>query len=55
MKVVHNKSDFTGKRWQDQGTLVIQYIGKTPYVDCQATAARLRGEDQPRRRRLSKP
>jgi hypothetical protein len=51
MRVVHNKTDFTGKRWQRQGLLVVRYIGKAPYVDLEATTRRMRGEDQLKRRR----
>jgi hypothetical protein len=50
MRVVHNKSDFTGRRWQAKGTLVVKYFGKSPFVDTEATAARARGENRPRRR-----
>jgi hypothetical protein len=50
MARVHNKSDWTGRRWQAQGRLVVKYFGRTPWVDIAATAARERGEDQPRRR-----
>ena len=51
MRVVHGKSDFTGRRWQEQGDLVVRYFGRTPFVDTVATAARMRGEDRPRRQR----
>jgi hypothetical protein len=51
MRVVHNKTDFTGRRWQAKGQLVVEYFGKTPFVDTVATAARARGEDRPRRGR----
>jgi hypothetical protein len=44
-----NKSDHTGKRWQDKGDLVVRYFGKDPYVDLEATARRARGEDNVRR------
>jgi hypothetical protein len=49
MKEVHGKSDFTGRRWQQQGLLVIKYFGRTPFVDLVATVARMRGEDRPQR------
>jgi hypothetical protein len=52
MRRVHDKSDFTGRRWQRAGKLVVKYFGRTPWVDTVATAARARGEDQPPRRRL---
>ena len=55
MKQVHNKSDFTGRRWQARGELVVRYFGRTPFVDTEATIRRLRGEDQPRRRRKGRP
>jgi hypothetical protein len=45
------KSKWTGKRWQDDGRIVVRYIGRTPYIDLEATAARMRGEDRPARRR----
>lgn len=41
----------TAKRWQDKGLIVVRYIGKDPYVDIEATAARMRGEDGRRGRR----
>jgi hypothetical protein len=45
------KCDATAKRWQDRGTLVVEYFGRDPYVDIEATAARMRGDDKPQRRR----
>jgi hypothetical protein len=42
------KSDFTAKRWQDAGKIVVVYMGKDPYVDLEKTAARLRGDDKRR-------
>jgi hypothetical protein len=45
------KTDFTGRRWQERGEIVVKYFGKDPYVDLVATAARKRGEDRPRRGR----
>jgi hypothetical protein len=45
------KSDFTGRRWQQKGEIVVVYFGKEPFVDLEATARRMRGEDKPRRRR----
>ena len=51
MRQVHGKSDYTGKRWQDRGELVVEYFGRTPMVDTIRTAARKRGEDRPRRGR----
>jgi hypothetical protein len=44
----------TAKRWQDQGRIVVRYLGRDAYVDLEATAARMRGEDRPRRRRGGK-
>jgi hypothetical protein len=52
MRTAHNKSDYTGRRWQARGELVVRYFGRTPFVDVPATAARKRGEDRPRRHRL---
>jgi hypothetical protein len=40
----------TGRRWQGKGLIVVRYFGKEPYVDLDATAARARGEDRPKRR-----
>jgi hypothetical protein len=51
MRRVHGKSDYTGRRWQAAGTLVVRYFGRTPFVDTAATAARARGEDRPARKR----
>jgi hypothetical protein len=51
MRKVHDKSDYTGRRWQANGTLIVRYFGKTPFVDIAATAARARGEDRVCRRR----
>ena len=45
------KCDRTAKRLQDAGKIVVRYVGKDPYVDVEATAARIRGEDRPRRGR----
>jgi hypothetical protein len=45
------KCDRTAKRWLDAGHIVVRYIGKEPYVDLEATAARMRGEDGRRRRK----
>jgi hypothetical protein len=45
------KTDFTGRRWQQKGEIVVRYFGNEPYVDLEATAARKRGEDRPRRHR----
>jgi hypothetical protein len=45
------KSDATAKRWQDRGKVVVKYFGRDPYVDIEATAARARGDDKPKRRR----
>jgi hypothetical protein len=50
MRVVHGKSDYTGRRWQAKGEIVVDYFGRTPHVNIPATAARKRGEDRPRRR-----
>ena len=44
------KCDTTAKRWQDAGKIVVRYIGRDPYVDLEATAARIRGETATRRR-----
>jgi hypothetical protein len=43
------KCDRTAKRLQDAGKIVVRYVGKDPYVDLEATARRIRGEDRPRR------
>jgi hypothetical protein len=51
MREAHHKSDYTDRRWQSKGILVVKYFGKTPFVDIAATAARARGEDRPCRRR----
>jgi hypothetical protein len=48
------KTDFTGRRWQEKGEIVVRYFGKDPYVDLEATAARVRGQDRPRRARPPK-
>jgi hypothetical protein len=48
------KCDRTAKRLQDAGLLVVHYIGKTPYVDVQATAARIKGEDAKHRGRTAR-
>jgi hypothetical protein len=45
------KCDRTAKRLQDQGRICVIYIGRSPFVDVARTAARLKGEDQPRRGR----
>ena len=45
------KCDRTAKRLQDSGRLCVVYIGRTPFVDVAKTAARLKGDDQPRRGR----
>jgi hypothetical protein len=45
------KCDRTAKRLQDAGKIVVRYVGKDPYVDLEATAARIRGEDNRRRGR----
>jgi hypothetical protein len=45
-----NRTDFTAKRWQDQGKIVVTYFGQIPFVDLEATAARARGEDKKSRR-----
>jgi hypothetical protein len=52
MQRVHGKSDFTGRRWQRLGLLVVKYIGRSPFVDVEATTKRLKGEERPQRRRL---
>lgn len=45
------KCDTTAKRWQDAGKIVVRYIGRDPFVDIEATAARIRGEGGSKRRR----
>jgi hypothetical protein len=45
--------DRTAKRLQDKGRIVVEYIGKEPFVVIEATAARLRGDDKPKRRRAA--
>jgi hypothetical protein len=47
-----NAGDKTAKRLQDAGQLVVHYVGRVPYVDIEATARRIRGEE---RRRGRKP
>ena len=49
MARAHGKSDFTGRRWQAAGKIVVRYFGRTPMVDIAATLARMRGDDRPRR------
>ena len=44
-------SDFTARRWQRAGKIVVKYLGREPLVDIEATMARMRGEDRPRRGR----
>ena len=44
------KSDRFAKRLQDRGLIVVRYVGKQPYVDVEATAARIRGQDRPSRK-----
>jgi predicted site-specific integrase-resolvase len=44
------KSDRTAKRWEDAGKIVVRRLGRDPYVDLEATAARMRGEDRRRGR-----
>jgi hypothetical protein len=51
MREKHGKSDFTGKRWQDRGLLVVRYFGRTPHVDLIATAERARREERRTRTR----
>jgi hypothetical protein len=41
-----NRTDFTAKRWQDKGKIVVAYFGHIPFVDLEATAARARGKDK---------
>jgi hypothetical protein len=43
--------DKTAKRWQDAGKIVVRYLGRQAFVDIEATAARVRGADTPRRGR----
>ena len=45
------KCDRTAKRWQDSGRIVVHYLGRDPYVDLEATARRIRGEDRQRSRK----
>jgi hypothetical protein len=45
------KCDRTAYRMQTRGEIVVRYVGKDPYVDLEATAARMRGEDSKRRGR----
>ena len=45
------RCDRTAKRLQDDGQIVVRYIGKEPFVDIAATAARLRGDDKPTKRK----
>jgi hypothetical protein len=42
------KCDRTAKRLQDAGKIIVRYVGKDPYVDLEATAARIRGEGKRR-------
>jgi hypothetical protein len=48
-----NSCDRTAKRLQDKGLIVVRYVARQPYVDIEATAARIRGGDQPNRRRAA--
>jgi hypothetical protein len=48
------KCDRTAARWQAAGMIVVRYVGRMPYVVLDATAARLRGEEKPRRGRPRK-
>jgi hypothetical protein len=49
------RSEFTVRRWEREGRIVVRRIGRVAFVDLDATAARMRGEDQLRpRRRLPK-
>jgi hypothetical protein len=41
----------TVKRWEDKGLIVVRYVGRLAFVDTAATAARMRGEDRPSRRK----
>jgi hypothetical protein len=41
----------TVKRWEDQGRIVVRYLGRLAFVDVAATAKRMRGEDRPARRK----
>jgi hypothetical protein len=47
------KCDTTAYRWQRAGRIVVRYFGKDPYVDIEATAARARGDDKPKRQRAA--
>ena len=47
MRQVHKRVDYTGKRWQKAGLLVVRYVGKTPYVDITATEAHWRRRGPP--------
>jgi hypothetical protein len=44
------RCDRTAKRQQDRGEIIVRYFGNLPCVDLEATAARARGEDRPKRR-----
>jgi hypothetical protein len=48
-----NSTDRTAKRLQDAGKIVVRYIARQPYVDIEATAARIRGDDMPNRKRAA--
>jgi hypothetical protein len=48
-----NRCDRTAKRLQDAGMIVVVTIGKQPFVDIKKTAARIRGDDQPKRKRAA--
>jgi hypothetical protein len=43
---VGNKCDRTIQRWRDAGKVVIVELGNERFVDLEATARRLRGEDR---------
>jgi hypothetical protein len=43
------RSDYTARRWMREGKIVVRYLGNLPFVDTAATAARMRGEDKPKR------
>ena len=46
-----NSTDRTAKRLQDAGKIVVRYIARQPFVDIEATTARIRGADKPKNRR----
>jgi hypothetical protein len=47
-------SPHTGHRYRRLGKIITRRLGNVEFVDVPATAARMRGEDRPQRRRLGK-